>query len=269
MSILRTQSSRQFLAANVNNAIRSIATTSPQLSKTPSLADVTPTAVPAFNAKQQEFRSKLDEQKKAQLQPSQSRTDGTTSSAVFPFNVPSSWPESVPAAPTAPDVSNASEITSLTLGLGKLSTAAEPLPNGDKPAGKLSSLIYGTAEGRKMDQEIEQSFSQVLARGKYVHSIVFHQVKPDAVDEYVELVGNWYPKVAADPDNKVHLVGSWRTEVGDSDTFGMTDYSSCTKFKRVLIYLQSTFGSTRSTMGITSRSILSLNTQSSQHSTRS
>lgn len=72
-----------------------------------------------------------------------------------------------------------------------------------------------------MDQEIEQSFSQVLARGKYVHSIVFHQVKPDAVDEYVELVGNWYPKVAADSNNKVHLVGSWRTEVGDSDTFGM------------------------------------------------
>lgn len=221
MPILRTASSRQFLAASINTAVRGMATTSAHLSKTPSLADVTPSAVPSFNAKQQEFRSKLEGQRKAQLQPSQSRTDGTTSSAVFSCNVPSSWPEAVPAAPTAPDASDASEtISSLTLGLGTLSTAAEPLPNGDKPSGKLSSLIYGTPEGRKMDQEIEQSFSQVLARGKYVHSIVFHQVKPDAVDEYVELVGNWYPKVAADPDNKVHLVGSWRTEVGDSDTFG-------------------------------------------------
>jgi len=85
--------------------------------------------------------------------------------------------------------------------------------------GKLSSLIYGTKEGREMDREIEHSFSQVLARGKYVHSIVMHQVKPDKVDEYVELVGNWYPKMAGMEENKVHLVGSWRTEVGDCDTF--------------------------------------------------
>jgi hypothetical protein len=81
-------------------------------------------------------------------------------------------------------------------------------------------LIYGTKEGREMDKEIEHSFSQVLARGKYVHSIVFHEVKPDKVDEYIELVGKWYPKMAGMPENKVHLVGSWRTEVGDCDTFG-------------------------------------------------
>lgn len=71
-----------------------------------------------------------------------------------------------------------------------------------------------------MDQELEKSFSQMLARGKYVHSIVLHDVKPDKVDEYTELVGGWYPKVANNPENKVHLVGSWRTEVGDCDTFG-------------------------------------------------
>ena len=71
-----------------------------------------------------------------------------------------------------------------------------------------------------MDHEIEKSFSQVLARGKYVHSIVMHSVKPDKVDEYVDLVGGWYPKVANTPEHHVHLVGSWRTEVGDCDTFG-------------------------------------------------
>jgi len=92
--------------------------------------------------------------------------------------------------------------------------------NKKKPgSGRLSSLIYGTEEGREMDREIERSFSQVLARGKYVHSIVFHEVKPDKVDEYVELVGSWYPRMASMPENKVHLVGSWRTEVGDCDTF--------------------------------------------------
>jgi len=100
------------------------------------------------------------------------------------------------------------------------SDAAENVTDKARKAGSgLSSLIYGTAEAAEMDREIERSFSQVLARGKYVHSIVFHQVKPKKVDEYVELVGNWYPKIAAMPENKVHLVGSWRTEVGDNDTF--------------------------------------------------
>jgi hypothetical protein len=92
--------------------------------------------------------------------------------------------------------------------------------SGKKKSGALSSLIYGTPEGRELDKDIERSFSQVLARGKYVHSIVFHEVKPDKVDEYAELVGKWYTKMAAIPENKVHLVGSWRTEVGDCNTFG-------------------------------------------------
>ena len=91
---------------------------------------------------------------------------------------------------------------------------------GKKKSGALSSFIYGTPEGRELDKDIERSFSQVLARGKYVHSIVFHEVKPDKVDEYTDLVGSWYPKMASIPENKVHLVGSWRTEVGDCNTFG-------------------------------------------------
>lgn len=96
------------------------------------------------------------------------------------------------------------------------STATNAPP---RKAGPLTNLIYGTKEGREMDAQIEASFSQVLSRGKYVHSIVFHEVKPDCVDEYVDLVGKWYPKMAGQPENKVHLVGSWRTEVGDCDTF--------------------------------------------------
>jgi hypothetical protein len=86
--------------------------------------------------------------------------------------------------------------------------------------GPISSLIYGTREGEQHDKDIERSFSEVLARGKYVHSIVFHEVQPDKVDEYVQLVGEWYPKMAATEVNKVNLVGSWRTQVGDNDTFG-------------------------------------------------
>lgn len=111
-------------------------------------------------------------------------------------------------------------------GLGSLSTAstserAAEIAEKEPPrkAGPLTNLIYGTKEGRELDAQLEASFSQVIARGKYVHSIVFHEVKPDKVDEYVELVNNWYPRMASLPENKVHLVGSWRTEVGDVDTF--------------------------------------------------
>ncbi|KAJ4857015.1 NIPSNAP domain-containing protein [Trichoderma breve] len=102
---------------------------------------------------------------------------------------------------------------------GARATASATSGEPDRKQGPLTNLIYGTKEGREMEAQMEASFSQVLARGKYVHSIVFHEVQPDKVDEYVKLTGEFYPKMANTPENKVHLVGSWRTEVGDCDTF--------------------------------------------------
>jgi hypothetical protein len=180
------------------------------------LADVTQEGVASFDQKQKEFRQKLSEQQKKK-DASQFRAANYSSST-----------------PTAQSASNASSLsnlkttnspsTSSTEAAASKSTEDEEIENGGRRKGTLSSLIYGTKEGREMDKEIEQSFSQVLARGKYVHSIVFHEVKPDKVDEYVDLVGGWYPKMAAMPENKVHLVGSWRTEVGDCDTFGRSSF---------------------------------------------
>lgn len=137
-------------------------------------------------------------------------------------------------APTAPEVSNASSrdfihpfdaATPLDhKALGSLSThrylGEEQQHDTSAKRGSFSSLIYGTKEGQHFDKDMERSFSQVLARGKYVHSIVMHDVKPDKVDEYVDLVGQWYPRMAGTEENRVNLVGSWRTQVGDNDTFG-------------------------------------------------
>lgn len=67
---------------------------------------------------------------------------------------------------------------------------------------------------------MEQSYGKVLARGKYVHEIVLHRVKPDKVNGYVELIGEEYPRIAEDKQNNVHLVGSWKVEIGEADTFG-------------------------------------------------
>jgi hypothetical protein len=166
--------------------------------------------VSSFDAKQKEFRERIaDQSKKKEAATSQSAE-------------PSSSPVSFNSSPTAPGASNARQSASNAHALDSRSvSSAETSTEDDSKKGKLSSLIYGTKEGREMDKEMEHSFSQVLARGKYVHSIVFHEVKSDKVDEYVDLVGSWYPRMAGMPENKVHLVGSWRTEVGDCDTFGM------------------------------------------------
>lgn len=85
----------------------------------------------------------------------------------------------------------------------------------------LSNLIYGTTANQQHEQELERSYSEVLARGKYIHSIVFHTVKSNRIDEYIDLVGEWYPRMATTENYHVHLVGSWRTEVGDCETFSM------------------------------------------------
>ncbi|KAI9779841.1 MAG: hypothetical protein M1839_007154 [Geoglossum umbratile] len=158
-------------------------------SRSPSLADITPDGAESFDTKLKDFRAKVAAAQRQRGQ--QGSLYLKPSDAAFHFS----------KKPTSPQASIQSEKDS------------------SKRKGPFSSLIYGTKEGQQMDKEIELSFSQVLARGKYVHSIVFHEVKPDKVDEYVELVGDWYPRMAGIEENKVNLVGSWRTEVGDCDTF--------------------------------------------------
>ena len=199
--------------------LRSLST-SVTLQRSPSLADITPNGASAFDSRQSTFREQLKEaQRTKEKQDSQFVTASNHSVS----------------SPNVPGESNAGSARDSqgNLALGSLSThdagaarESSQKEESSKRKGPLSSLIYGTHEGRQMDQEIEKSFSQVLARGKYVHSIVFHTVKPEKVDEYVDLVGEWYPRMANIPENHVNLVGSWRTEVGDCDTFGKADVNN-------------------------------------------
>lgn len=199
--------------------------------RSPALADITGIDVDNFNARQKEFRDNLEaarkqkEQQDSQLETSSTHSAAGAGGAGDNSAQASSDVKAAPNSfPTTLDAANRLDPAAL----GSLSThrgigEARSQETDDSPRrGPLTSLIYGTKEGQQMDQEIERSFSQVLARGKYVHSIVFHDVKPDKVDEYVELVGKWYPKMAGMQENKVNLVGSWRTEVGECDTFGLT-----------------------------------------------
>lgn len=185
---------RTAVAVAPRSSVRALSTTAVQQSKTPSMGDINPSrsAVETFNDKQKAFREQLVEVQKEREA--------------------SAWTQA--PANTVSDAADSQDI-----GLGRTAQVKEAEP--DRKAGPLTNLIYGTKAGRELEAQLEASFSQVLARGKYVHSIVFHEVKPEKVDEYVELVGKFYPKMANTPENKVHLVGSWRTEVGDCDTFGM------------------------------------------------
>lgn len=176
--------------------------------RSPALSDIEPGSAEAYNVRQKEFRDGLEAAKKRKEQADRQLLHASN-----------------PKSPS--DTPSSSDASGMPLGLGSLSTATGEARQAETETstkrGPLSSLIYGTPEGRAMDKDMERSFSEVLARGKYVHSIVFHDVKPDRVDDYVELVGNWYPRMAKMPENKVNLVGSWRTEVGDCETFGKTD----------------------------------------------
>lgn len=193
--------SRNLVGAS-RSGLRCLSTTASRSggSHTPRMGDIdgTSQSVDEFNQRQKQFREKLSEARKK-------RDAGALKQTTAHGEKPG--PGGV-----AP-------------GLGSLSTATDKAAElkESEPShkhGRLSNLIYGTKEGREMDAQIEASFSAVLARGKYVHSIVFHQVKPDKVDEYVALTGEWYPKMANKENNNLHLVGSFRTEVGDCDTFG-------------------------------------------------
>jgi len=183
--------------------------------RAPALADIEPERAETFNSRQTEFRHRLKTEREEAKRKEQA--ESRSKSAATDNGRPVS---------TSPSSVLSSTLGSLSSSFAEEARAREDAAAGKK-AGPLTTLIYGTQEGREMDRDMERSFSQVLARGKYVHSIVFHQVKPDKVDDYVKLVGSWYPKVASMPEMKVNLVGSWRTEVGDCDTFGKSSATRC------------------------------------------
>ncbi|KAL7274440.1 hypothetical protein RUND412_002653 [Rhizina undulata] len=112
-------------------------------------------------------------------------------------------------------------------------------PESEHKAGIVKSILYGSEKGQKEEAEMEQSYSKLLARGKYVHAIEFHHVKPDKVEEYIKLVGSVYPEIASTKENACHLVGSWKTEVGDGDTFvHIWEYQGYAGYHQTLTRLQ-------------------------------
>ncbi|KAI8997696.1 hypothetical protein BDB01DRAFT_50609 [Pilobolus umbonatus] len=90
----------------------------------------------------------------------------------------------------------------------------------DPVKGRANELIEAVLYGSKKIKEIEnQTHSKMLARGKYVHELQTHHVKPEKIEEYIKLVSTHFPLIANDPLNSVNLCGSWMIDIGKLDTF--------------------------------------------------
>ncbi|KAI9226480.1 MAG: hypothetical protein DHS80DRAFT_18665 [Piptocephalis tieghemiana] len=79
----------------------------------------------------------------------------------------------------------------------------------------VGKILHGSPTAQA---ESKQTHSAILARGKYVHEIQKHRVKPECVEEYIALVSEHYPRIAEQGQGDVKLTGSWMTSVGDQDT---------------------------------------------------
>lgn len=87
-----------------------------------------------------------------------------------------------------------------------------------KNKGLFGSLLHGS-DSAKEDGLTAQSHSARVGRGKYIHEIQRHVVRPEKVEEYIAMLAEYYPKVAADPSIPCRLIGSWQVHIGDLETF--------------------------------------------------
>ncbi|KAF9928455.1 hypothetical protein FBU30_002357 [Linnemannia zychae] len=96
-----------------------------------------------------------------------------------------------------------------------------PKDSNNKPLGKVSgivnSILHGSGNLPKLSQE---SWGVSLARGKYVHELQRHRIRPERYDDYVQLVSEVFPRIVKESNNKIRLTGSWTTEIGELDTAG-------------------------------------------------
>ncbi|KAG0342043.1 hypothetical protein BG004_005778 [Podila humilis] len=91
-----------------------------------------------------------------------------------------------------------------------------------KPLGKVSGIVNSILHGSGTLPKIQsqESWGVSLARGKYVHELQNHRIKPDRFDDYVQLVSEAFPRIVKESNNKIRLTGSWTTEIGGLDSAG-------------------------------------------------
>jgi hypothetical protein len=93
--------------------------------------------------------------------------------------------------------------------IGNIGGVGGNIGGGSRCFSSIRSLLHGSNE--------PQTWSKTLQRGKYVHELQIHSVKPKAREEYLGLVKEHYSRIASEPKFLLGLFGSWETNVGDLD----------------------------------------------------
>lgn len=81
----------------------------------------------------------------------------------------------------------------------------------------MKSLLMGVKDNDEDEQVFLEAHSKLAARGKYVHEMLVHNVKPDAWSDYTALVAENFTRIHTDKSFKTALFGSWYTEIGPLD----------------------------------------------------
>ncbi|CAO3571789.1 unnamed protein product [Mortierella alpina] len=89
-----------------------------------------------------------------------------------------------------------------------------------KPLGKVSGIVNSILHGSGSLPKVlsQESWGVSLARGKYVHELQKHRIRPERFDDYVQLVSEAFPRMVKESNNRLRLTGSWLTEIGQLDT---------------------------------------------------
>ncbi|KAI0275143.1 NIPSNAP-domain-containing protein [Gloeopeniophorella convolvens] len=90
---------------------------------------------------------------------------------------------------------------------------------GARRAISVQSILHGSPEAKEAGDLEVQQHSRLIARGKYLHGIEIHRVKPDSVEEYKKAAEQYYTGLRDDPSLRVKLSGSFEGVVGEQDTF--------------------------------------------------
>ncbi|KAJ3369350.1 hypothetical protein HDU91_007318 [Kappamyces sp. JEL0680] len=91
--------------------------------------------------------------------------------------------------------------------LAKRAFSTKPEATGVK--GIVNSILHGSPAAA---QAYSDSYTNYLFRGKSVHEMSIHNVKPEAMEDYKALIKSAHTKISADPSIPARLFGSFTTE---------------------------------------------------------
>ncbi|KAK7063985.1 Zn(2)-C6 fungal-type domain-containing protein [Favolaschia claudopus] len=83
----------------------------------------------------------------------------------------------------------------------------------------LQSLLHGSPEAKQAGELDTLQHSRLVGRGKYIHAVEIHRVRPDKTQEYKEAAEKYFLGIKNDAELRTKLTGNWEVIIGEQDTF--------------------------------------------------